>query len=1031
MDTMGFLSACLSRKNFGKAKSGNTQSWNKPSCSHYCGQVFGCLFPTTSCAPKPRRAPANLLGKEGALKPLCEQKSFARVRGAWTPGSGPVFLFRLALASLALGSLGAQAPSAALALDAGQLSSDDPGVFTEEELAKLSLQISPEEKPTPPIQNQKNPPYKIRPGNSRPKNSPLDSLQTNTIKMINQAQESNLAGGQPIGYARQNPGSSLIDPVMDSNSLPTGDNAPKRKTVQGGQAKKKGLGALQVASSTSFEGKSQSNLAGNRIEMKDLIENEDDDEDDEEADDNQRQNDRETNNKNRSKAGTKKGAKANSSHRNLARVDNANAADKNQLNPQPNNKDQKPKTNQTIYQAHDPNFSALLALQKDLSALQQRLGQILSPFEKQRLAGPGPVPTDLNSFLVQHIDRFGIYLKYRAQELLHGLRTISQSIKTPPPHSPLVARYGLGLLGGGLAGLALAAGLRWSLSRRLSSLAGMRRRPVLERMALISSLLFLPLVLAFLLSVITGMSMAMLRVPVSSVWRLNACALVPLHIYMYWACTRWARIVFSSDKTKICLLPINTATAEAVNRRIRLSAAWYGLSMVALVVAELFALDSAVMHALLDGCVLGVSLILWSALALTRSQLTNTKDHRALIRLLYVLRLCVSGLCLFWLLGKQMAVALIVPFLETLFVLMAAKLWDYSLQRARLKILWSFRHQRGWMRDVLVQKGTLRRLLRYSIYALLIAVWAPHVWPNPSGENIVWTVWIAPLLNPGLLRSVLNASLIFLGASFLTKASDRILRYYVEEKYTSDTLENNFLASRLKTLMAMLKTVLRIVIWLPAISIILSVILAQFGENISIAPWISSIGAASFGLTFGVQNVVRDFITGFFIILENNMMVGDEVQIDAHSGKVETITIRTLKIRTDTGTLLTIPFGSISVIGNKNRDFSAIVLNISVGYDEDVEKVQTLIERAFVMLKKTPFFARQILGSMEMRGIAEVTGFSVVFQIKIKTIPNVQDTVKRAFTRHLKALFDEAGIKVPNPAYAVPRAMPSLTQTPL
>ena len=222
----------------------------------------------------------------------------------------------------------------------------------------------------------------------------------------------------------------------------------------------------------------------------------------------------------------------------------------------------------------------------------------------------------------------------------------------------------------------------------------------------------------------------------------------------------------------------------------------------------------------------------------------------------------------------------------------------------------------------------------------------------------------------------------------------------------------------------MLKTALRIVVWVPALSLIFT----QFGE-INITTWVASIGLAGFGVSFGIQNIVRDFVSGFFIIFENNLMVGDEVEIDQRSGKVEIINLRTLRIRADNGVLFTIPFGSITVIGNKNRQFSALLLNISVGYREDIDKVQNLVEKAFSMVKRTPLLGRRIMGPLEIRGVNEVTSYSIVFQVKIKTLPQNHDAIRRAFTKQLKNLFDEAGIIVPIAPHYVGRAEPSLTNT--
>ncbi len=179
---------------------------------------------------------------------------------------------------------------------------------------------------------------------------------------------------------------------------------------------------------------------------------------------------------------------------------------------------------------------------------------------------------------------------------------------------------------------------------------------------------------------------------------------------------------------------------------------------------------------------------------------------------------------------------------------------------------------------------------------------------------------------------------------------------------------------------------------------------------------------------------MRDFITGFFIIFENNLTVGDEIEVENRVGKVEAITMRTLKVRGDSGVLLTIPFGTITVIGNKNRYFSAVLMNISVGYDENIDRVQFLVEKAFAILKKTYPSSRQVIGGLEFRGINEITLYSVVLLVKIKTSPNCQDSVRRQFNKILKTLFDESGIRVPSPERMLLTASggsPSLTNTKL
>jgi small conductance mechanosensitive channel len=403
-----------------------------------------------------------------------------------------------------------------------------------------------------------------------------------------------------------------------------------------------------------------------------------------------------------------------------------------------------------------------------------------------------------------------------------------------------------------------------------------------------------------------------------------------------------------------------------------------------------------------------------------RNIINDVSGSTKVLSVMTRLRQGVLIFALVWFAGRSSVLALITPCVWTLLghlLLRSARQWLRGHRR------WSHHISPllpRWLVGWLQSKAWVSQIMSIAAYGGLTLIWFPYV-EQWVGERH-WA--ILQSLRLFMFSGLFNSVIIVFFSLILIKMGDRVLRYYVEEKYSADTVENNFLASRLKTLMAMLSTLLRVVVWIPAVGLIFS----QFG-NVNLSTWVTSIGAASFGLTFGLQHIVRDFIAGFFIILENNLMVGDEVEVDQRSGKVEAITIRTLKIRSDQGMLLTIPFGSIQVIGNKNRQFSAIVLNISVGYNESIEKVQSLVEKTFALVKRTPLFGRRIIGPLEFRGITEVTSFSMIFQVKITTAPNMQDSIRRAFTRQLKIAFDEAGVVVPVPPVSTARAIPSLTNT--
>ena len=422
------------------------------------------------------------------------------------------------------------------------------------------------------------------------------------------------------------------------------------------------------------------------------------------------------------------------------------------------------------------------------------------------------------------------------------------------------------------------------------------------------------------------------------------------------------------------------------------------------------------------------SLGLWNALKKFKCMiLSEIKFSSQRNRLMVLLSLSQWGVGIFislWLFFPGVFMAFFIPTLVTVGVLLSISTIQLKAYRLFLEFLWK-RKNKSFIFPLLYQyrKGVLS-VIKVLVYIGLLTLWGEVF--QEIQNNAIFSVmyWLSPLFISPWVTRCFNAALVGVASFLLIKMIKKILTYYVEDRYSIQSLENNFLFTRLKTMMAIISTIVNVLVGGPALIFMISHIFdAQLKE------WAASVGVAGFGLTFGLQNIVRDFITGFFIIFENNLMVGDEVDIDGRTGKVEAIAVRTVKIRSENGTLMTIPFGNIIVIGNRNKYFSAVLMNISVGYHEDLDKVQKLIEKAFYILKKNSSVKRYVLGSLEFRGVNEVTPYSVVLLAKIRTSPNCQDQVRRQFNRILKDLFDESGIKIPNPTHMILNSLPSLTNT--
>lgn len=359
------------------------------------------------------------------------------------------------------------------------------------------------------------------------------------------------------------------------------------------------------------------------------------------------------------------------------------------------------------------------------------------------------------------------------------------------------------------------------------------------------------------------------------------------------------------------------------------------------------------------------------------------------------------------------------PFLMTLWGIPLGYFLHRELRRLRLSYLWRWRHikARSPFYNLLASHLHFNRLSKWLIYGGIVY----FIFETWGFEFLSLTHGV---FSTKLAQQLIDIILVLIFAYMLVRAGDRVLNYYLGKKQTTDSIEADYLAARFHTILKIMRTVLRVGIWVPLVLIILSTF------NYDTTPILASVGIITAGLTFGAQSIVKDFLSGFLLILENSLVVGDQVEIDGKSGIVEDLTLRILRVRMDNGTLLTVPFGNISVIGNKSRYFAYTIFNISVGYKEDPDAIQQLLEKAYHALRKVPIYSRKILAPIEIRGIIDVTDYSIVFQARLKTAPGQQDFIKRAFNRVLKQIFDEEGIRIPSPVYPVlEKHGPSLTNT--
>jgi small-conductance mechanosensitive channel len=194
-------------------------------------------------------------------------------------------------------------------------------------------------------------------------------------------------------------------------------------------------------------------------------------------------------------------------------------------------------------------------------------------------------------------------------------------------------------------------------------------------------------------------------------------------------------------------------------------------------------------------------------------------------------------------------------------------------------------------------------------------------------------------------------------------------------------------------------------------------VLSEFGINIM--PIITGAGIAGLAVGFGAQNLVRDVISGFFLILEDQIRVGDVAKINGTGGAVEAIKLRTTVLRDLEGVVHIYPNGEIKEVANMTKKFSYYVINVGVAYKESVDEVMDTLRSIGAELAQQPEFADLILDPLEILGVDDFGDSQVTIKIRIKTMPLKQWVVGRELRRRIKNTFDSKGIEIPFPHVSV------------
>lgn len=210
-----------------------------------------------------------------------------------------------------------------------------------------------------------------------------------------------------------------------------------------------------------------------------------------------------------------------------------------------------------------------------------------------------------------------------------------------------------------------------------------------------------------------------------------------------------------------------------------------------------------------------------------------------------------------------------------------------------------------------------------------------------------------------------------------------------------------------------LRSLVRYVLSITILAIAMIMVLGEFG--VKIGPILAAAGIVGVAIGFGAQHLVQDIISGFFILIEDQIRVGDVIRTAGKAGLVEKVNLRMTVLRDLSGSVHYIRNGQIDVVTNMTKEFSYYVFDIGVAYRENVDEVTEVIQEVDEELRQDPEFKDLILEPTEVLGLDRFADSAVIVKARVKTAPIKQWTVGREFNRRLKQKFDERNIEIPFP----------------
>lgn len=254
-------------------------------------------------------------------------------------------------------------------------------------------------------------------------------------------------------------------------------------------------------------------------------------------------------------------------------------------------------------------------------------------------------------------------------------------------------------------------------------------------------------------------------------------------------------------------------------------------------------------------------------------------------------------------------------------------------------------------------------------------------------------------IGQNILKILLVILAVRLAIRLLGTFSDKFYKKQAESRFVDDP-------KKTMTMNALTKSVITYTLYFVGFTTVVTII------GIPVSSILATAGIGGLAIGFGAQSLVRDVITGFFILFEDQYAVGDYISLDKHSGVVEDIGIRITKVRGFNGDLHIVPNGNVSNVTNHSRGDMRVFFNVRVPYEADMDKVIDTIERYFEKYReKEP----QLVAGPRVLGVSDLDDFSVVLQIWAKTKSMEQWRVERELKKGIKEALEEGGMEIPYP----------------